>query len=175
VHRDLLDQAVALAKLDAKGKPRQANLRRAVSSAYYALFHFLVDEACRAIIGRQHTQQGYRHSLGRAFVHTEMKRACTSYRASQLPASIIKPLPRDSQGNYVIASPIRRIAAMFVELQQKRYQADYDLSERFKRSEVLTLIEQVEDHIADFSQLPASDDRRFFLVCLLAWKDLSNR
>jgi len=50
VHKDLLEQAVRLAKLDAK-KPKQANLRRAISSAYYAVFHLLVDEACRVQIG----------------------------------------------------------------------------------------------------------------------------
>jgi hypothetical protein len=37
VYKDLLEQAVRLAKLDAK-RPKQANLRRAISSAYYALF-----------------------------------------------------------------------------------------------------------------------------------------
>ena len=37
MHEDLFSQAETLAKLDAK-KPKQANLRRAVSSAYYAVF-----------------------------------------------------------------------------------------------------------------------------------------
>ena len=37
---DLLEQAVHLATLDAR-RPKQANLRRAVSTAYYALFHLL--------------------------------------------------------------------------------------------------------------------------------------
>jgi uncharacterized protein (UPF0332 family) len=45
VYEDLLKQAVRLATLDIK-KPKQANLRRAISSAYYAVFHLLVDEAC---------------------------------------------------------------------------------------------------------------------------------
>jgi hypothetical protein len=36
-HEDLLAQAVILAKIDLK-KPKQANLRRAISSAYYAVF-----------------------------------------------------------------------------------------------------------------------------------------
>ena len=43
MHEDLFSQAETLAKLDAK-KPKQANLRRAVSSAYYAVFHYLVHE-----------------------------------------------------------------------------------------------------------------------------------
>jgi hypothetical protein len=41
MHKDLLDQAVSLATLDAR-KPKQANVRRAISSTYYDLFHLLV-------------------------------------------------------------------------------------------------------------------------------------
>ena len=41
---DLLEQAWHLAKRE-KRKPRQASLRRAVSTAYYALFHHLIHEA----------------------------------------------------------------------------------------------------------------------------------
>lgn len=40
---DLLEQAYHLANLDS-GEPKQASLRRAVSTAYYALFHLLIDE-----------------------------------------------------------------------------------------------------------------------------------
>jgi hypothetical protein len=77
-HADLLAQAVSLAKMDVK-KPKQANLRRAISSAYYAVFHLLVDEACRAQIGGQHRQAPFRHVLGRAFAHGVMKEACKSF------------------------------------------------------------------------------------------------
>ena len=41
---DLLELAQHLAKLDSEN-PRQACLRRAVSTAYYALFHLLIAEA----------------------------------------------------------------------------------------------------------------------------------
>lgn len=68
MHKDLLQQARDLATLDAQ-KPRQANLRRAVSSVYYALFHALVDEACRGVMGAQHDQAPYRHILARGFAH----------------------------------------------------------------------------------------------------------
>ncbi len=92
-----------------------------------------------------------------------------------MPASVTKPLPKNASGVYVIEKPIQNIATTFVELQRRRHLADYDLSERFKRTEVLTLIEQVEAHLADFEKLPVSDDRQFFLVCLLSWKELTNR
>lgn len=170
MHKDLLQQARTLAKIDT-GKPKQANLRRAVSAAYYSLFHMLVNEACRGIIGTQHSQQGFRQALARAFVHGTMKNACNSFAGSQLPASVSKALPQP----FVISKAIINISRTFKELQDKRHSADYDLSERFQRSEVLTLIRELSDHMDEFANLPASDERQFFLVCLLSWKELGNR
>lgn len=174
MHRDLLEQAEALATLD-KGKPKQANLRRAVSSTYYALFHYLVDQSCQAILGTQHSRRGYRHALARAFAHGTMKDACGSFSGTQLPAAIAKSLPKDTKGRLGIPSEVQVIASAFKELQQKRHLADYDLSERFKRSEVLALVEQVEAVIAQFDGAQASDGRQFFLACLLTWKSLAGR
>ena len=71
MHDDLLEQAEQLAQIDSR-RPKQANLRRAVSSIFYAAFHFLVEESCCVIMGRQHAQQGYRFVLARAFTHTTM-------------------------------------------------------------------------------------------------------
>ena len=50
LHADLLEQAEQLAQLDPR-RPKQANLRRAVSSAYYALFHLLTSEASALYAG----------------------------------------------------------------------------------------------------------------------------
>lgn len=41
---DLLEQAFHLARREPT-RPRQASLRRALSTSYYALFHFLAAEA----------------------------------------------------------------------------------------------------------------------------------
>jgi hypothetical protein len=170
VHEDLLEQAVRLAKLDAK-KPKQANLRRAISSAYYALFHMLVDEACRVQVGAQHNQAPYRHVLGRAFAHAVMKDACKSFGGGTLKKGVAKGLP----GSFAIPAEIRELAETFVDLQEWRHLADYDLTERFKRSDVLSLIHLVEDRIQAFGQLASSNEKRFFLACLWAWKELANR
>ncbi|MBI3821837.1 MAG: hypothetical protein HY289_04050, partial [Planctomycetes bacterium] len=89
IHEDLFAQAEALARIDAR-KPRQVNLRRAVSSTYYAVFHFLVEEACCVQIGSQHSQAVYRHALGRAFTHNVMKLARSSFAGGTLKAAVIK-------------------------------------------------------------------------------------
>lgn len=175
MHEDLFSQAEDLAKVDPK-RPKQANLRRAVSAAYYAVFHFLVQEACCVQFGTQPAQASYRHVIGRAFSHAVMKDACKSFAGGTLKDSVIKGLPRDSQGNYAIAREIRNMAATFVELQDMRHMADYDLSEKFTRSDVLTLIAQAKTSVSTLQRLPsASDEKRFFLACLWAWKELTNR
>jgi hypothetical protein len=63
----------------------------------------------------------------------------------------------------------------FVDLQDNRHLADYDLTERFKRSEVLATIADVREDIENFTNLAPSNEKRFFLACLWAWKELANR
>jgi hypothetical protein len=133
-----------------------------------------VNEACCAQIGTQHDQAPFRHVLGRAFTHAVMKGACRSFEGGTLKAKVAKGLPL-SDGAYKIPREIQDLAATFVELQEKRHLADYDLTERFSRSDVLTLIEQAKNHVNVFSDLPSSNDKKFFLACLWAWKELSKR
>jgi hypothetical protein len=170
MHKDLLDQALALARIDAK-RPRQANLRRAVSSAHYALFHFLVHEACCQQIGTQRAQAAYRGVLARAFTHQTMKQACISFGGGTLKGSVRKGLP----AGFAVPQSIQQCARTFAGMQEIRHLADYDLTERFKRSEVLALIEEVAACIRQFSSLPPSDIKSFFLACLWAWRELAAR
>jgi hypothetical protein len=65
---DLLEQAYHLARRERKN-PIQASLRRAVSTAYYALFHLLIDEA----VGNWAVER-QRSVLARTFDHGRMKR-----------------------------------------------------------------------------------------------------
>lgn len=74
IHDDLLEQASHLATRDRKGKPKQANLRRSVSSAYYALFHLLVGEAAARLLAPKGLA-GLRVGLARQFTHECMKTA----------------------------------------------------------------------------------------------------
>jgi uncharacterized protein (UPF0332 family) len=142
-----------LATLDVK-KPKQANLRRAISSAYYAVFHFLVDEACQAQIGTQHKQAPFRQVLGRAFAHGVMKDACKSFGGGSLKKGVAKGLP----GHFAVPQEIRELATTFVDLQENRHLADYDLTERFRRADVLVLITHVRRHIENFRNLAISDE-----------------
>ena len=64
----LLEQADALTGLDA-GRPRGANLRRAVSSAYYAVFHHRIEAAAAQLLGTSSQARGTRLILARGYSH----------------------------------------------------------------------------------------------------------
>jgi len=170
LYRALLQQARELALRD-PGKPRQVNLRRAVSAAYYALFHALIDEACRLMFGAGHEDAPYRHVLGRAFTHSTMKQACTAFSGGTLKAAVAKGLP----ATFAIPVEVGLLARAFFEAQDQRNLAEYDWSERFRRSEVLQFLIQIESALNTFLGLAPSRAKKFFLVCLLAWSTLAGR
>ena len=162
LHDDLLEQAKHLAGREPK-KPRQASLRRAVSAAYYALFHLLVSEASRKLASSQPPQ--LRLQIRRAFVHGDMKSACEFFTGS----SIVDP---NSPANllHLIALPLepdlRRIAARFVELQQARHTADYDHLSPFSRANTLLKISQTEQAFLDWTAVWDRPNTKVFLTAL---------
>ena len=90
---DLLAQAKLLATHETR-RPKQASLRRSISTAYYALFHFLVEEATFEFVGSGgiNTQMG--RFAARAIAHKRLKDVCIQFRkprADQM-SEIIKPL-----------------------------------------------------------------------------------
>ena len=76
-----------------------------------------------------------------------------------LKASVSKGLPAGS----AVPEEIRQVATAFLTLQEKRNQADYDLTEDFRRSDVLFWVDQAEAAIARFQSLPSSNEKKFFL------------
>lgn len=74
---ELLEQARHL--LARPGQSKQADLRRAVSAAYYALFHqFTADTTFTHTSARP---KGLREISRRAIGHSEIKRACMAFIA----------------------------------------------------------------------------------------------
>ncbi len=89
--------------------------------------------------------------------------------------SVQGPSVKGLPGGFAIPAEIRELAETFVELKERRHVADYDLTDRFKRSNVLLLINLVESRVQAFTELASSDEKRFFLACRWAWKEPANR
>jgi hypothetical protein len=57
----------------------EADLRRGISTAYYALFHLLIKEAMTNFV----SDPVFRTKVGRAFQHGPMRSVCDKYRQVQ--------------------------------------------------------------------------------------------
>lgn len=160
---DLLEQAKFLSLREVgRGRPRQASLRRAASTAYYAVFHLLAAEAAfQACPG---SPRGLRERVQRALAHETMKQAANAFQAANLPRHVA------SVARSPVAQEIVAIAASFVLLQEARHKADYDLTEQFDRTRVQALVNEAEQVFRLWGQIRDTDDARVFLAALMFWK-----
>jgi uncharacterized protein (UPF0332 family) len=147
---DLLEQAYHLLNKDGDS-PSQASLRRSVSTAYYALFHLLIDEAVGNWgVARQ------RGVLARTFEHRSMKRVCEDY----IKAFYSTAKPADGL-------KLKDVAQTFNELQEKRCAADYDNSHTWTRISAEALLVKVANAFDDWHAIRGEEKAQDFLLALL--------
>lgn len=166
LHADLLDQADHLATVDLR-RPRHANLRRAVSAAYYSLFHLFVDEATMMMFGGTGSRKDFRNVLARGFSHASMRDTCRSFAGGTLPTGIAATV-----GQINIPSDLQTAAEIFVQLQQYRHHADYNLAYRFSRFPVSEIVRDTKDAHAAWGRVRNQEVARFFLMCLPLWDQM---
>lgn len=122
-HEELLQQAKELVHKNPHN-PTQADLRRSVSSAYYALFHLLVFEACL-----NWSNEGSRPGLARMFDHGVMKKVSRKITdAGKMPYTGADP---------VVVGKLRSFAELFVQLQEQRHEADYNVKDAWTLTQSL--------------------------------------
>lgn len=154
----LLEQARHLAKREKK-KPRQASLRRAISTAYYALFHLLIQEAT---LNWKRVEQ--RPLLARFFEHGKMKAASERQRGEI--NAYFKTTLRPSQ-EFESARHLYRVADTFFQAQQQRHRADYDNTAPWTRVEVLALIDKVDNAFKSWHEIREEPTAQAYLISLL--------
>lgn len=148
---DFIATARELAALGARGRPRQSNLRRAVSSAYYALFHCLATCCADLLVGgpgSNRSRSAWRQTY-RGLQHGFARQRCQHPNVAVFPVEI------------------QHFARTFSEMQQDRHRADYDPDSTFVKAEVIHLIDLAEDAIHSFLDAPVRDRRAFAVYVLL--------
>lgn len=143
-HQQLLAQASHLLELDHR-KPSQANVRRAASTAYYALFHFIGEEAGRQFIGGANDKRALRAVVARAFEHGSVRAVCERILGKNFPSNLPSPLQPCMAK---ISGDLRRIAGALVTLQDVRHRADYDRFRPLTKLEALDAVFQASDAIS---------------------------
>ena len=157
--QDLIQHArLELGGASSSGAPRQADLRRAVSTAYYALFHAICAAAADRFIGKAASVQ-LRAVVLRSFSHREMVKVCQAIEngnpGSRYGRILPTPLPAD----------LCRVASAFVQLQKARHAADYDPVSKHLKAEAQAHIDSAENALslcAALSKEPAFE--AFLLV-----------
>ena len=134
---------------ESRPAPLPDSLRRAVSTAYYALFHALANSNADCLIGaptdalQQHAwnrvQRGLDHSVARRNLEQDRRR---------------------------FSQPVQEFIATFAALQNARHTADYDSSRQFTLTEAQAWIDQAEKAITDFMAVD-SNERRAVAVQVL--------
>ncbi len=134
-----------------RGRPRQTDLCRAVSAAYYAMFHTLarcgadlLAGATRVIRNESAWEQTYR-----ALEHGHAKNQCSNQ-------SVIRQFPVE----------IQDFGGHFIDLQRQRHYADYAPNTDYHRLAVVSLIDETERVIAQFNTAPTGERRAFAIHVL---------
>ena len=124
---DFFVHAANLAASSATSDCEQIDLRRAVSAAYYAVFHLFTTTAAE-----NWAASADRVRFARLFEHGKMKNA-----SNGLTARIGERLgPAPSTQEVAIGNALRDISKEFMALQNDRHIADYDNSKVWSYTEV---------------------------------------
>ena len=135
-----------------RGRPRRADLNRAVSSIYYALFHCLAACGADLLVDRtkgSRSETAWRQTY-RALEHGRLRRQYSH-------TGNIAEFPYE----------VRKFAFLIVQMQRARHLADYDPNALFSRSSVLDWVDVCRDTIADFDRVGVQERRAFAVYVLL--------
>ncbi len=174
---DLLKQAKDLARRDPK-RPKDASIRRAISTAYYSFFHFLLDEATGILVGEGPNDEALRHLLSRCFVHGHMASACTKIVGlvtnPKSGSPLYAPFARSMLNQ---ANDLQMVAKTFKDLYEHRHRADYDLGQRYSRAQALKSISDVEEAMRTWNRIKKADPHvtRLVAVMLLHSEEIQKR
>lgn len=156
----LLDVAESLCPTG-PGRPAHAALRRAVSTAYYALFTALAEEVARLFMPtvRVAARRLLEHSRAQAVFH----RLGATGRVPWL------------EGNPVCHEDLLFVAGVFTDLQAERYMADYDHTYVPNKAETLYAIGYAGDGVRRLKAGRANCREQLEVACLAMIADDRSR
>lgn len=131
-----------------RGRPRQAELRRAVSATYYALFHALAHCCADWLAGSGRTGASWIQTY-RALEHGHARNQCN-----------------DQSAMSVFPAGIKDFGKIFVLMQRQRQQSDYSPIATFDRERVMQLITEAENAITALENAPTAGRRAFAIHVL---------
>lgn len=151
-----------------RGRPPQVGLRRAVSAAYYAVFHALTERLAGASLA--HLAPGDLSVLRRQIDHAALDRALRAASGRGAPTlhdPRAKQLGHLARATLARNATVRDLAKRFSTLRKEREAADYDHVKMFNRGEVLELVRSAELALRAVGSLTDEEARTLFALALL--------
>ncbi|MGY4304229.1 hypothetical protein ACVIJ6_001472 [Bradyrhizobium sp. USDA 4369] len=143
------------------GPPRQVNIRRAISAAYYGLFHATLTAAADQFIGASKRTTNLYALVYRTVDHRGLRVLCEEVKKSSRSS---RYLPYEPSGGF--GAQITAFAVAALELQEKRHEADYNPMIRMRSLDAQLAIAAARAALTGF-EAAAKPSREAFLTLLL--------
>jgi hypothetical protein len=150
--RDLVNRNTPPEKVE----PIDAELRRAISTAYYALFHLIIHET----VSRTIAIPDIRPNIQRSFDHGDMRKVC---------AALVALRPNENgdrlnESGHIVPPELLAIAEDFCTLQEQRHQSDYNTATAFTLSQTETDVQLAENSFANWATVKDDPATQVFLI-----------
>lgn len=151
----LIEHAKKLVPQGSRGRPTATNLRRAVSAAYYALFHQVTLTAAASVM--PDVPPSVRRNHTRRIDHGPANRLCDAIANGH---DMWRSLHENEK--------VRQVCTDFTDLYGGRLRADYDHAATFTKQEALDLIIRSEQSIRAVARLKSTSEGQLFLAFVWA-------
>jgi hypothetical protein len=162
--QELLDvaQRLLVRPSGQRGRLPGSRVRRSISTSYYALFHFLLDEVTTRTVGTGNDLRIRRRILARTISHRGLRTALDRIRGTQIDGSV-RPFFQKGIIGPPHAAPMfaQNLARAFLDAQTKRESADYDLNEPLSETDARLLRFRVRRVIKSWRASNSAEDRDF--------------
>ena len=149
----LLDIADGLARGSGRlGRPRRADLARAVSTAYYAVFHALANCCADRLAGAtpaSRSRRAWRQTYT-SLEHRPVRNRCEN-------RTVVQRFSED----------MRKFAVLFASLQREREAADYEPDMPYSRYRAAEFVQEARQAVRYLDNADAGDQRAFALYALM--------
>lgn len=155
----LADGHLAVAKrLATTRRPSQAEIRRSISTSYYAAFHALARTCANALVGRTPSKRPNKAwvEVYRGLNHGICKKACEQANSVAFPVCI------------------QEFADAFQQLQEHRHKADYDPNIRFSKADAQFWYDTARLSIAGLRSANNLDKKAFSTWVLISSQGAKN-
>ncbi len=152
----LIDLADNMLKEGERGRPQQIILRRAISTAYYALFHQLSKECANFVVGTNPSDDCWCR-VYRSLGHNTTKNACLA---------LLSEAKKQKTGGETLPDNVGTFVSAFLNMQSERQDADYNPLKNFYKSSTQRDIDVARKAISALQDATKEEKKRLLILTL---------